>query len=104
MANVIHKGDIGNILVHTVKDDGVIVNLSSATTITWYLMDPSGNVATKTNGELYSDGTDGKIKYTLVSGDIDEHGPWTFQSKVAQSTTPIIWNTETSIIVKDTLA
>ncbi len=106
MAVIAHVGDIGNILKHIVTDPQtkVVIDVSGATTITFYLVDPSGNVATKTNGALSDDGTDGEIQYVLVADDIDEHGKWIIQSKVAQSTTPIIYNTQTELIVLPVVA
>jgi hypothetical protein len=103
MANVVHVGDIGTIIRFTVKDDGVIVNLSSATTITFYLMDPGGNVANKT-GTLTTDGTDGKIEYTTTTGVIDEAGTWTIQAKVAQSATPVLYTSKVELEVLGVLA
>jgi hypothetical protein len=45
------------------------------------LKSPSGASSTK-NAVLDSDGTDGKMKYTSVEGDLNEIGTWRIQAKV----------------------
>lgn len=79
-------GDVGAVIVFTVREWPIgtppahntlapIVNLASATNLKLILIPPppvlsqglAQNVVTAT---LYTDGTDGKIKYTTVSGDV----------------------------------
>jgi len=80
-ANEIHVGDIGTVLRVTVKDGDDAVDVSTATTKTIILEDPSGNNSDKA-ATFTTDGTDGKIQYTTVSGDLDERGNWSIQAKV----------------------
>lgn len=84
-------GDVGTTLVFTVREWPIgtspsantlapIVNISSATNIKLILIPPptilSQGVAQNTvTASLYTDGTDGKIKYTTVSGDVPAL-PW----------------------------
>jgi hypothetical protein len=79
MSEEIHVDDIGTVFRATVTDeDGNIVDLSSATTKTFLFGKPSGSVLTK-SASFTTDGTDGKLYYTSIEGDIDSHGTWTFQ-------------------------
>jgi hypothetical protein len=55
------------------------------------LKSPSGNAKTKT-ASFTSDGTDGKIQYITVEGDLDEIGTWRLQSKITFPTAS--WSTE----------
>jgi hypothetical protein len=76
----IHVGDIGTQFITTVYNQNEVVqDLSGATTKTIRFYSPS-NIAKDVSASLYTDGTDGKLVYTLASGDIDESGTWQFQA------------------------
>lgn len=60
-------------IIITITEDGSVVNVSSATTKEILIRKPSGTLLTNT-ASLYTDGTDGKIRYISVSGDFDEEG------------------------------
>lgn len=78
----IHVGDIGTIFRVTVTDqDGSIVDISGASTRLILLRDPYGKKLSKT-GAFTTDGTDGKMQYASVSGDIGRAGTWKIQGKV----------------------
>lgn len=77
----IHVGDIGTILEATIKNINTVVDISTATTKSILLQKPSGAVLTKA-GNFTTDGTDGKLDYTTISGDLDESGVWQIQSHV----------------------
>lgn len=81
MASEIHVGDIGTELIITVKDDGVVVDISAATLLQIIIKKPNGISYTKT-GTLYTDGTDGKMKYVSVDGDFSAPGNYKIQGKV----------------------
>jgi len=81
MASQIHVGDVGTQLIMTVKDDGAIVNISSASTLDVIIKKPDGVNYTK-GGQLYTDGTDGKMYYTSVSGDFNSAGNYKLQGRV----------------------
>ncbi len=86
----IRVGDINSALVIQLKDAAGNVNIASAETLEIYLKDPSGNVELK-DGELYGDGSDGKMKYVTVVGDIDEAGVWTIQGRALWSSGTSKW-------------
>ena len=65
----------------TVKEDGVVQNLSTATTKEFIFRKPSGTVITKT-ALFVTDGSDGKLVYTTLSGEIDEIGVWELQANL----------------------
>ena len=81
MAQEIHVSDVGTILRITIQDGGVAVDVSSATTQEIFLRKPSGTKLKKTSS-FQTDGTDGIIQYTTISGDIDEGGIWRIQGHV----------------------
>ena len=96
-------GDIGTTLVFTVREWPVgtppepntlapVVNLAAATTLRLILIPPapvlSQGVAQQTvTATLYTNGTDGKIQYTTVAGDVPAI-PWGGQ--------PQLWNVRPS--------
>ncbi len=78
-ADEIHKGDIGTLLKITVKDGTAPVDVSSATTKNVVLKRPAGSVLEKP-AAFFTDGTDGIVTYTTVSGDMSEIGTWEIQA------------------------
>lgn len=74
----IHVDDVGTTFICTIEEDGVVIDLSAATEKKIYMKSPS---ETKTfDAEFTTDGTDGKIQYVAVSGDLDEAGEWQIQA------------------------
>ncbi len=83
-ANEIHFGDIGTVFKVTIKDDSTVVDISTASTKQIVLKKPSGEKLTKTANFL-TDGSDGIITYTTISGDLDEAGMWKIQGYIVLS-------------------
>lgn len=81
MSEELHIDDVGTVLIVTLEDDDVAVDVSSASTIQFIFRKPSGTVVTKT-GSLNTTGTDGKVKYTTEADFLDVHGTWKYQVKV----------------------
>ena len=78
----IHVGDIGTVLIHTIKDqDETVVDISSASNRQIIFNKPNGTAVVKT-ATLTTDGTDGKMQYTTASGDLNLEGVYTRQGKV----------------------
>lgn len=86
MASEVHVNDIGTKFLVTIKDDGVAVDISAATNITFLLKRPDDEVIQRAGiiGDGASDttGVNGKVHYTTVAGDIDEAGHYKLQAKV----------------------
>lgn len=87
---VMHKGDWGTPIVVTIKEcdeNGVlqIVPLQTAIDLTLFLRKPDGTVLTKV-ATLYTDGTDGKLVYTTIDGDIDDDGTWEVEAAIEFTT------------------
>jgi hypothetical protein len=81
-----HVGDVGLVFKATVKDENeAVVDISSATTLQIKLGDPFGTMTAKT-ASLYSDGTDGILKYATVAGDLAYAGRWMAQGYVVTPT------------------
>jgi hypothetical protein len=94
MASQIHEGDLGTKLLVTITDDGVVVDLSDAISLSLFIKKPDGTVLNRV-ATLNSDGTDGKIKYITVSGDLDVAGVYKLQAKVALSSGSFYSSTDT---------
>jgi hypothetical protein len=93
MPDEIHMNDIGTVFQLELQEDEVTVDVSAATDITIYLGAPSGATKVKT-GVFVTDGSDGLIKYTTVTDDLDEVGPWQIQGKITMPA----WEGHTSIV------
>lgn len=82
MSAEIHVGDIGTLFKVTIKDeDDNIVNLSGASVKRLTFLKPDG-VRVEKDCSFYTDGTDGIITYTSISGDISVAGIWRMQGYV----------------------
>lgn len=79
------ENDYGSVLELTVEDGGTATDISGYTTRSIKLLSPSGTAKTKT-AIFKTDGSDGKIQYTLASGDIDKAGTWWVQVYLANTT------------------
>ena len=80
-ANEVHKNDIGTVFKVTIKDSAAVVNVSTATTKQIILKKPSGTKLTK-EASFFTDGSDGIITYTTLSGDLSEEGMWKLQGYI----------------------
>lgn len=82
-SDIIHVGDVGTVITLTIyEDDGTtVVDVSSATTKTIYFKKPDGTKLAATAG-FTTTGTDGKIAYTTVAGDVSVAGVWEVQGYV----------------------
>lgn len=84
-AEEIHVGDVGTQLVVTIKDGTNDVDISSATAKYLTLKKPDGTSLQK-DTTFVTDGTDGQMQYTTVSGDLSVCGTWKMQGKVEITT------------------
>lgn len=81
----IHIGDYNTLFKATIKDqDDNVVDISSATSKYLIFEDPQCNIYTKV-ASLYTDGTDGIIKYNSESGLFNIGGIWQIQGQVSYS-------------------
>ena len=81
MASQIQEGDIGTKLLITITDDGSVVNISSASNLSIFIKKPDGSVLNR-SGTLETNGTDGKMYYATIYGDIDTAGIYKIQGHV----------------------
>ena len=77
-AGDIHVGDIVQFISTILDQNGIAVNLSSATTKDFLLQKPDGTFLTKA-GSFYTDGTDGILMYITTNSDLNQSGSWRFQ-------------------------
>ncbi len=82
MPSEIHVNDVGTRFLITVKDDGTVVNVSGVSSISLIFKKPSDTVIYR-SGLLYTNGTDGKVYYDAVAGDLDEAGYYKLQGRVS---------------------
>lgn len=79
MASSPHVSDVGTVFTITVKDqDGVAVDLSTSSSKTLTIRSPKGTTTTWTLSYV-TNGSDGKVTYTTVSGDLHTAGTWAGQ-------------------------
>lgn len=80
---IIHVGDVGTIFEVTVveNDEVTPVPIGLATVMKIYFKDPEGTKTSHT-AVLVTDGSDGKMKYVGIAGDIDLAGTWQMQGYV----------------------
>ena len=81
MASEIHYGDIGVNFNITVMNGTAVLDVSNANSINIIFQKPDGSDLTKT-ATLVTNGTDGNIRYTSASGDLDQIGTWQIQARV----------------------
>ena len=79
----LHVGDIGTVIEVTVKDktSGDVVPIDAATTMTLFFNKSDGTTIERTATHT-TDGSDGKMFYTTISGDINMAGEWKYQAYV----------------------
>lgn len=80
----IQVDDFGWIGKLALKQKGVIVDISSYSTLRFLFQDPSGTVETKVVA-FETDGTDGVLEYTIVDGDIDQIGYWEVRAQILKT-------------------
>ena len=84
--NEIRINDIGTKFLITVKDGDSVVDISGTGSDVnnkrLIFKKPSTTSILDKPASFDSDGTNGKLYYTTVSGDLDEDGIWKLQAKV----------------------
>lgn len=80
----IHINDVGTIFKVTITDDGVALDVSTASAKQIKFRKPSGVTVSKT-ADFDTDGSDGVIKYAATSGFIDEIGTWRIQGRIVNA-------------------
>ena len=90
--DTLRYNDIGSVIRLTVKDDGSVVDVSSATTRQISFQKPDGTVVVKT-ASLYTDGSDGIVQYTTQDGDLNQIGSWMGQVYIVFANGS--WHTDT---------
>jgi hypothetical protein len=82
LLNIVHMNDVGVLFRQTMYESDAILDLSSATELEMRFKKPDGTVLTKT-ATLSDDGTDGRLQYASIAGDLDQLGEWKVQPRVA---------------------
>ena len=87
----IQVDDFGWVGKLTLKQDGSAVDISSYTTKKFILRNPVGATVEKT-AIFDSDGTDGVLKYTILTGEIAVAGNWKVEARIAKTGAEITSN------------
>ena len=75
-------GDVGvQLVVQVLDQDGVPVDVSTASSLVIRIGYPDGTSADRT-ASLLTTGTDGRIKYLTISGDLPQAGDHSIQARV----------------------
>jgi hypothetical protein len=85
----IQVDDFGWVGRLTLKQDGTAVDISSYTTKQFFFVNPSGTASSAKTADFDSDGTDGKLKYTILTGEIDTAGNWNVFARIAKASTEL---------------
>ena len=99
------QGAIGVPIVSTIidPDTNAAADISSATTLEYYVRTPSSAVVTWT-AAFVTDGTDGQITYTTSSGYIDESGTWVMEARIVTATQDYRTVTQPQFRVRGTIS
>lgn len=81
MSATLQVGDVGTIIEVTLLDGETPVSVVGATSKTMRFQKPGGTVIDKA-AAFTTDGSDGKVQYVTVSGDLDIAGVWQVQAKI----------------------
>ena len=95
-------GDIGNTLILTVLEDDVAKDISNASTKEYFIKRPN-EVGVKVTTPFNTNGSDGKLKYVFIAGDLDIVGLYEVQVSLV---TPL-WTGKSSsffFTVRETLS
>ena len=79
--SAIHQYDVGTSFEVTVTDDAkpeVAIDLSTSTVLEFVFEKEDGTTVVRTPVYV-TDGTDGKLRYVTVVGDLDQVGSWKLQ-------------------------
>ena len=76
---MIKVGDIGTVFKITLTDSNGIVDISVASTMNINFRKGNSNTISRTAVHT-TDGTDGKLQYTTIAGDLDVSGDWKMEA------------------------
>lgn len=85
----LQKTDFGWIGRLTLKQDGIVVDISGYPTKEFFLVDPDGVSSSAKTATFDSDGTDGILKYTILTGEIDAVGDWKVFARIKKANTEL---------------
>lgn len=82
----LRQGSIGSLIEIEVTEDGVALDISSATALTLKLTKPNGDAVEWEVDFGDAGGVDGMLAYTTLEGDLDQAGTWTAQPLITLPT------------------
>lgn len=80
----LNKDDFGAYGELIVAQDDTATDISSYTTKEFVFTKPDGTTTTK-SASFVTDGSDGKLEYQFVDGDLDAAGLWRVHARVAKT-------------------
>jgi hypothetical protein len=87
-------GDIGHVFTMTVIENGAAKNIAAASSKQFVFFHPRDATLLVVTAAFVTDGSDGKLTYTTISGDLSQEGLWRVQAALTLPT----WTGRTSIV------
>lgn len=88
--NYAQVDDVGvQLVVQVVDQSGAVIDVSSATALKIKLGYPDRITTADKTASLFTDGTDGKIVYATIAGDLSQDGLYYIQGEVTLSGAPV---------------
>lgn len=95
MAATLRVGAIGvDLIVPLTDSSGNPIDLSTATEMTLYLQQPNASSSVAKVAQRLGSGTEGRLIYTTVAGDLPVAGDWKIQARVKYATPVRDWHSE----------
>lgn len=85
LTDQVFVNDIGTVFRATIKEDDVAVPIDSATITKQFLFQPPSGISFIRPAVFTTDGTDGKMEYVTVDGDLSIGGDWKIQAYLVLS-------------------
>jgi len=82
---MLHIGDAGTKIIIVVEEDGSPLDISLASEKVFRFTTGSGTALLK-NASFVTDGSDGELEYTFLTGELSIPGMWYLQAKVVMPT------------------
>jgi len=79
---LLHVGDVGTVIVVTITEDHVALDISGASEKTLIFRRPDETAGVVVEGAFTTDGTEGKLQYTVPDGFLDTPGRWAVEARL----------------------
>jgi len=98
MSEFVNENDVGVLFKVTAEENDAVVDIATATALAIIFKKPSG-VEVERVASLFTDGTDGILKYANVADEFDELGEWSYIGKVTFSASLVFYSRPPAIFM-----